>query len=559
MALQNIALATSASSVRGASTDTLDTTYIQSAISLARDRIFKVPGAGSIRGVWVYNGITYAFRNNVELSQCLMYKSTSTGWTRVGFGETIDFTLGTTELFEGDTLLGVTSAASSTINRIVIQSGSWSTNDAQGYLVISSRSGSYAGGETANGLTITASATEITLPIGGNYQFLNHNFYGASNLRRMYGCNGVGYAFEFDGTIFTPIKTGMVNDTPNYIAVYKQHLFLSFPGGSVQHSGIGAPLTWSIVLGAGEIGVGDDVTGFMPGYSTALIILTINTVQTLSGDSAANWVLSTLNESSGAKDGTAQVVTTGLYVDDEGLRDIKATQEYGDFGIGTISTLVRPILLQKKNNQGVSITTSLRVKSKNQYRLYWDDGTFAIFDFSKSMPEIMFCEYSSVVRTACSSEDILGNEVLFFGGDDGYIYEMDAGTSFDGASFVSYFRLPYNHLGTPTYFKRFHKATLEIDAAPSATIYVLSDFSYGNPNQPIATEEAFSVRGGGGIFNIDNWDQFYWSSQVEGLAEARIEGIGTNISLTIYSESATEEPHTISGLILHYSQRRMQK
>ena len=33
----------------------------------------------------------------------------------------------------------------------------------------------------------------------------------------MYGVNGVGNAFEFDGTVFTLIETGMATDTPDFI------------------------------------------------------------------------------------------------------------------------------------------------------------------------------------------------------------------------------------------------------------------------------------------------------------------------------------------------------
>lgn len=557
MTVINIAIADGVDVARGADTDALDTEYQQAAIADARTLIDKPPGSGPVRGVWVYGGDKYAFRDNVAQDACIMYKSTTEGWAAQVLSRQIYFTLGTIAIVEGTTLSGGTSGASATISRVILQSGSYSGGDAAGYMVLDGQNGTFTT-ETASGATIQGDSVQNTFPPGGKYYFANQNFYGATNLKRMYGVNGVGNGFEWDGTTLTLIDTGMVDDKPNHIGVYKNHLFMSFPGGSVQHSGTGTPLLWTLVFGAGEIGVGDDVTGFMPGYATALIIFTRNKVLTLTGDDSSNWVLSTLNEDSGAIEGTAQVVTTGLYLDDEGVRDIRAAQEYGDFGLGTISTLVRPILLQKIK-QGLTVKASLRVKRKNQYRIYWSDGTFAIFDFSKQVPEATFCNYDAIVNCTCSSEDSFGNEILLFGAEDGYVYQMDAGTSFDGASFISYFRLPYNHLGAPTHFKRWHKATLEIDAAPQATLYVLADYSYGNPDQPIATEEQFDVRSGGGVFNVDNWDQFYWSSQVEGLAEVRLAGIGTNISLTIYSESATEEPHTISGVTLHYSGRRMQR
>ena len=64
----------------GADTDALESTYAQAAEERARGDIGAVPGSGNILGVWVYNGIVYAFRNNAGGTATAMYKSSSTGW-----------------------------------------------------------------------------------------------------------------------------------------------------------------------------------------------------------------------------------------------------------------------------------------------------------------------------------------------------------------------------------------------------------------------------------------------------------------------------------------------
>ncbi len=53
------------------------------AVEAARDNIDEVPGSGPIRGVWVYNGTTYAFRDDAGATKGVMFKSTSSGWTQV--------------------------------------------------------------------------------------------------------------------------------------------------------------------------------------------------------------------------------------------------------------------------------------------------------------------------------------------------------------------------------------------------------------------------------------------------------------------------------------------
>jgi hypothetical protein len=44
---------------------------------------FCSPRRGDVLGVWVYNGDVYAFRNKSGGATAGMYKSTSTGWTRL--------------------------------------------------------------------------------------------------------------------------------------------------------------------------------------------------------------------------------------------------------------------------------------------------------------------------------------------------------------------------------------------------------------------------------------------------------------------------------------------
>jgi hypothetical protein len=61
---------------------------------------------------------------------------------------------------------------------------------------------------------------------------------------------------------FVPIDTGMTADVPKHITAHKYQLFFSFYG-SVQHSVPGLPYQWSAIVGASEIALGDDVTGFM--------------------------------------------------------------------------------------------------------------------------------------------------------------------------------------------------------------------------------------------------------------------------------------------------------
>ncbi len=309
----------------GASNDTDDATWQQDAIETARALIAAVPGSGVMRGIWFYNGDAYAFRDNAGGTAVDMYKSSTSGWALQSLGKEIDFTSGGTYVTaEGVTVEGETGGATAVVRRIVIQSGTMAGGDAAGYLVLSGQTGTFETetlkvGANLNVMSISSDSSAITLPAAGRYEFHNYNFYGASDLYRMYGANGVGKAFEWDGTYFGPIRTGMSADTPEYVQAHKKHLFLSFPGGSIQHSGIGAPYTWSVVLGASEIAVGQDCTGLLSDVSGLLTIFGRNYVGALYGTDSTSWVLEDLATDAGAVARSAQRIGVPIYQDDRGL------------------------------------------------------------------------------------------------------------------------------------------------------------------------------------------------------------------------------------------------
>lgn len=547
---------------RGASNDTDDTTWIRDAIETARALIGTVTGSGPIRGVWHFNGVTYAFRDNVGGTAGAMWKSSSSGWTAVSLGRRLRFTTGTGEITDGQTVTGATSGASGVVTRVARRTGSWGT-DAAGLLTFASITGTFQNGENLQVSGVTKAVANgadaaITLPAGGHYEFINHNFYGASDRRRMYGVNGVGTAFEFDGTVFVPLETNMATDTPNHLREKSNHLFLGFPGGSAQHSGIGDPYAWTPVLGASEIGMGDDIVGFADAPGDTLAIVTRNKVGLVGGTSSDDFYLDKMPGDGGAIEWTVQSMSLPTMFDNAGIFNLAAVQTYGDFEAATMSRLIKP-LIDKKKKDGVTPTASLKVKDKNQYRLFFSDESGIIMDLSGKRPQFGLIDYDLIVRCASSAEDSSGNEILLIGSDNGYVYQLDKGTSFDGSAINAYVRLAFNNLRSAQVNKRFHKASIEATGSPGVTLLVSADFDYGSEYLASVGEQSFEMSGSGGFWDEAEWDNFYWDAAVEGLAEAHIDGIGRNISIAIGSELTYADPYTLHGMTLHWSPRGLQR
>ena len=395
-------------------------------------------------------------------------------------------------------------------------------------------------------------ATPTLLP-DGNYRFRNYNFSGHSGTNKMYGVDGVNQGFQFDGTTFTQITTGMVDDTPIHLIAHKYQLFYAFSGGSVQHSSPGNPVDWSPITGAAELAVGAEITGFETVPGNSLAILCRNRTFILQGSGVSDWNLITHSLESGAIEDTIQNIGAPKYLDDRGMTTLDAVQDYGDFAASTFSKRIWPVLNSNKNNVGASV----RVKEKDHYRIYFKDGTGVTAYMEKGEP-VAFTRttFPLPVLTACSAEQSNGDEIMFFGSDDGFVYQLDAGTSFDGGEVEASIRLPFNNLNSPRLIKAFKRLFLEIDS-PDATVDLrfTPDFDYGDPKNPTSKTVDMTSSGGGGYWDSAIWGEFVWDGQIVGVAEGYISGSGLNLGVIIRSNATYERPHTIQGVILHYSVR----
>lgn len=536
----------------------------QASREAARAAIQRVPGSGPVRGVAAFNGQRYAWRNNADGTACVMHRATSAGWVAVDLGRQVEFTSGGTPIAEGLVMTGATSGATATIRRVVVTSGAWQDGDAAGYMVVSPISGAFVA-ENVNlpGLpdvaTIAGAATVQSFPPGGRYYTENHNFYGASNLKEMYGCNGVGRGFAFDGTVVTFIRTGMPIDAPMRLRVHKKHLFFGFVGGSVQHSEPGNPLAWNAVFGAGEIALGSEITDLI-GTVDALFMMTEDQINYLTGSDAQDWAMLPLSneEGHGAIAHTVQNIGRPIYLDIGGFRSIAATQDYGNFRLGSTVPQIEPTLLSKRRS-GIRPIVAFVSKSRDLYRCVFDDGSGVSIYFGRKYAEPMLFELGFVPQCVCVQLEADTGERTFMGGDDGFVYEMDVGTSYDGEEIEAYLQLPWDSEGSLDVIKRWHKTIIEMDATPDTQIGVMAEFDYGNGEQGVLPQQEFTVSGGGGLWNTVDWDMFFWSAPAEGRAEAYFDGQGENMSVIIVSRSAQQMGYTLNAIRKKFSVRGMKR
>ncbi len=536
----------------------LSSQYTYLAAEAYRSDIGAVPGSGSILGVAYYNGNVYAWRNNAGATAMAIYKSTTSGWTLVPLGYEMAFDTGTNQLYEGNTIVGQTSGATATITRVVLSSGTWAAHTAAGYLKFASVTGTFQAGENLRiGATTYAHATAtqaaITLNPSGRVEVAIDNINGTT---RIYGADGVNYGFEFDGTTYVRIRTGMTTDTPTHVAVHKSHLFFSF-GASVQFSGIADPYSWSPIVGAGEIALNAAVTAFLvqPGDQStgAMAIYSDDNTSILYGSSSANFQLVSYNIGTGAKAYSCQNINVSYSFDDRGVMNMATTLNFGNFDSAALTLNLRPFIADRRDRS----TASGVNREKGQYRIFFNDGyglyvTLANGSFMGAMP----VQFPNPVACMSEGQRADGAETAFFGSTNGFVYRLDAGTSFDGFEIAANMTLVFNAIGSPRLLKRFRKASLEITGTSYADFYFSYDLAYATTDIGQAAQTLYASSLVSSYWDTSYWDFFVWDDRTLAPSEVEVNGTGENIALKIASNSPYFEPFTINSAILHYTPRR---
>jgi hypothetical protein len=546
----------------GVSADGLiDAQYRNLAADEYRSSIQAVPGAGNVLGVALYKGDVYAWRNVVGNASAAMFKATSGGWAAVALGFELAFNSGAgTAIAEGDTVTGQTSGATGVVARVVVENGtSWL--GATGRLILSSTSGTFAAPEHLRVAGTTrahagGAATAVTLAPNGRYETVVGNFGGGDANYRLYGCDGANRAFEFDGTVFVPINSTMPNDKPTHVAVHKQHLFLSF-GASLQFSALGLPYQWDPVLGAGEIAMNAPITNLivLPGdqSSGALGVYTRRDTSVLYGTSEANFALSTFNTGTGAVPYTAQNMDQAYVLDDRGIISLGTTLNFGNFLPASLTMNLRPFLENRVN----SATASSLNRLKGQYRVFFSDGTGIYMTMiNGNLLGSMPVEFPNPVLCCEEGENVSGSAVSFFGSTNGFVYQLDKGTSFDGNAISASFNLTYNSIKSPRILKRFRRASVELAGDYYSEIQFGYDLGYRRQEIPQPLDERYASDLRSSYWDEMIWDSFVWDGSDVSPSEIEVSGTAENIAIRISCFSDIFEPFTVNTIIVHYTMRR---
>ena len=255
----------------------------------------------------------------------------------------------------------------------------------------------------------------------------------------------------------------------------------------------------------------------------------------------------------GALRRTAQHMGRTFVVDDRGITTLETTQAYGNFAAASISATVRPMIVENKNRiVGTSIS-----RDKNQYRVLFSNGRALYYTLGRGFMPMVFPD---AMTCMFSGEDADGNEVIFAGGQSGYVYQLDRGSSFDGAAIDAFLVLVFNHMKSARIIKRYRKAVVEVGGDGYAEFWMSAELDYGDAEVRMQVPMAQLVaKMTAGRWDSGLWDAGVWDGRALSPSEFGLDGSGENISIRFAQSSNWQSPLTFYGVTTSYTPRRMMR
>ena len=387
------------------------------------------------------------------------------------------------------------------------------------------------------------------------FRFARYNFDGTEKIVMVDGTNAPAIYNDITFTVLDDAPIDVVG--ANHVVNFKNQLFFS-KGSNLSFT---APFTdndFTAASGAGTINVGNAITGLII-FREQLIIFSERRISRLVGSTIADFQLQPVTMDTGCieEDTIQEVGGDIIFLGPDGLRSLATTDKFGDFSIGVIS---KPI--QTETNRLISQNTSFAsvvIREKSQYRILGYNAnitTDAARGILATQTEqgIQWAELRGIRAYVADSNYNASTEVVVFGHDDGYVYQMESGNSFDGANISASFATPFIPVNDPRLRKTFYKMFLYTDPQGSFTadVSLKYDFEEADVIQP-ATITFNNASGADALafYGEAEYGTGEYGGTIQRLFDSQLIGSGFVVSLVFSSES-TNPPYSLDALTFEY-------
>ena len=405
---------------------------------------------------------------------------------------------------------------------------------------------------------------------GGKARFADLNF-GAGH--KVLIVDGTNYPAVFDDSTnaVTSITGNADVQGADHVAVFKTTVFYA-NGTNLYFT---APSTYddfSAANGGGVINVGHQITGLAV-FREQLIVFSRNSIKRLTGTTLADFNLAPITDRIGCINGDTIQEVGGdiMYAAPDGLRLLSATDRIGDFGLDIASDPISKnayTFLQSSSN-----FCSLVLREKAQYRIFsyvaserqgTAKGLIATKTVAQGGSGFEWATTKGIkAHVADSKYTEAFDETTIFANDDGYVYELDTGSDFDGDIIEAIYESPYMPITDPQIRKTFYKMTLYAEPSGSMELDVNFKFDFGTETntglvQPSTINIAstgssvFIFGDSGSVFNTATY-----GGELDKVYDKNVIGSGKTVAIRI-EDNSSNPSFTLDTILLEFRQNDRQ-
>ena len=391
-------------------------------------------------------------------------------------------------------------------------------------------------------------------------------------------CDGANKPFYFymtgtgalnTRTFFAGEITVNNNDAPKTVTIHENHTVVAGTSqnpDTIYYSKTNDPDDF-VGTGSGFIKLSDQVVG-LKSFRGDLIVFCRNSIHKfININDPATKQIVPITKNVGCLDQFSIQEIGGdlVFLSPDGIRTLAGTARIGDVELTSVSRNIQRIVSDIARNINTFTISSVVLRSKSQYRLYYNDssdgpavskgiiGTFTGQGFEWS-------ECQGIEAVAIDSDFLYtGVEQILHGDGDGYIYNHDTGNSFihagSAANVHARYQTPYLDFGDMGTRKTAQYVKLSATPDKFATgfaqpkLQVLFDFEdTGIQQPPIYT---LPIIRSAAEFGVSLFNDAYFGSADNPLLRQTLQGSFYSSNFKISSEDQLS-PYTINGLYINY-------
>ena len=329
---------------------------------------------------------------------------------------------------------------------------------------------------------IVARNNDLYTTFGGGYKKINTDVrnpsvktrfarYNYDGTEKIIAVDGNNVPAIWDNNIYTALEDcpADVNGS-EFVVNFKNQLFFA-KSNLVTFTSPYSDDDFSPATGSGVISVGSDVTS-MSVFRDQLIIFTENSIFKLVGNTISDFALQPITVDIGCinPDTVQEIGGDLIFLAPDGLRLLSATDRIGDFGLAVISKTIQKTATDLINSS--QSYSSILIRSKSQYRIFGynfnlpkgnSKGIIGVQFAGQGGDAMQWAETKGIKSFVSDSRFHNGIETIVFANEDGYLYQLEDGNSFDGEDIEATYATPFMPITDPRLRKTFYKMFMYLD------------------------------------------------------------------------------------------------